>query len=330
MRRASRAARPRRSGRRQELRDRSRGRDRPAGRASGDPRRRSGRRSRGPRRRRVPWRGRPANRRSPPSAPRARRALGRSGGRRPGSASPGGRRRRMRRPPRRPATPRWASVRSVGPRSSDVATAIRIPAARRPAKSALRSVTGRARTTGSGACQAASTIRSASSDRHARPDDRLHDRGPEPGHRRRREAPWGRTRPVSTSTPMTSWRRSSSRRPPWATATRSASSRTQPLHMRWKSIRVPSLSKIASSMPASGSPARARDPAVRRSRLRDERVGVDDGHGLQDERALGREGDRDRLLELGKDEGRLVEHIQGHLRRPRRSGSGSGRWIRGS
>ena len=87
--------------------------------------------------------------------------------------------------------------------------------------------------------------------------------------------PWGSTRPVARSTPMTSARRSSRRRPPWAAASRSPSSRTQPLHMRWNSISVPSLSKIASSMPArSGDRARrARGGSprwARGSRLRDE------------------------------------------------------------
>ena len=55
-----------------------------------------------------------------------------------------------------------ARVRSVGSRSSLVATAIRLPERRSPLKSATRSVNGLARATGSGACQAVRSARSAS------------------------------------------------------------------------------------------------------------------------------------------------------------------------
>ena len=146
-------------------------------------------------------------------------------------------------------TPRARSVASVGARSSVVTTAIRRPASRNAPKRAGRSARGLARATGSGTNHAVSVARRAAATL---------------GHQRRStvattpsiwaivaaaSGPPAATRPVEGSKPMaantsgaTGRRAAASRRVP--------SSRAQPPHIAWKSMSVPSLSKITRSIPA--------------------------------------------------------------------------------
>jgi hypothetical protein len=155
------------------------------------------------------------------------------------------------------ASTRWsmpsaARVRRVGSRSSLVATAIRRPAARSPASTARRSPKGRARRTGSGGCHAAATAASArcASPTWSATSATTTSRIRLIGVAARR--PCGRTRAVSGSTPRTS-NSGSVRSRPVTRPSSDARSPTQPPHIAWKSMRVPSLSKMTSWIPARGS-----------------------------------------------------------------------------
>ena len=148
------------------------------------------------------------------------------------------------------ATPRAASVRRVGSRSSLVAMAMRRPPARRPENSAGRSVSGWARSDRIRRVpRVAPAHASASSRERPLAFEQIAGLLAQPRHRRRgeRRRRAGPSRsPGRTRASRTAVRRSSV---PSRRRSRAASATAQPLHIGPNSMSVPSLSKTTRSIP---------------------------------------------------------------------------------